>query len=78
MKGLSILIVGNILNTKNFIDENPFIQSLRQALGEIINWDEVADKPIGDISYMEKSLAILILKQYRNVQNNMNNSSNKD
>lgn len=34
--------------------KNPFIQSLRQALGEVINWDAVADKPTGDISYMEK------------------------
>lgn len=33
---------------------NPFIESLKKALGDIINWDAVADKPTGDISYMEK------------------------
>lgn len=36
--------------------KNPFIESLRKALGEVINWDAVADKPTGDIDYMNKQL----------------------
>lgn len=58
--------------------KNPFIESLRKALGEVINWDAVADKPTGDISYMEKVIDNIDFEAIqKNAQSNMNNSSNK-